>query len=965
MRKIFLQKKYSLVKKIALTIFSLTYIFVAIFFHNSNAYAVFNKQINYQGKLTNSSSVAVPDGSYNMELALYTVDSGGTAIWTETRIEANRVAVANGLFSILLGEVSSLASIDFNQTLYLGVNIGGTTNTPTPTWDGEMAPRKKLGSVPAAFEAVNALTATAGFTVSGGNLVSPILVGGSGTTQDLTLQTTTGVGASGADMHFLVGNNGGTEAMTILNDGNMGIGILSPSAVLHLKAGTASAGTGPLKFTAGANLTSPESGTLEFDGSNYFGSVESVGTNYTSQYPSAHSSTYVKSTSSYSANFEPWFATDPAKSLTGDWTNTQWVSGSGSPASQRLHIDLGSATVIKRIYYENSHTSGGFTTTGAKNFTLWGSNDSSAFSDTTYGSDTNWTQLSTSASQFDQHAASNTADPKYITVTNSTAYRYYAIKIADNWGYADYMGIRRIELQTADSVTADRLGLVMDNGTRLTSGRMPYITTDGRLKDTTNFVFDGTNLGIGDSSPDYMLDVAGTAGFDGLLTATAGLNISNGATSAGVLTLLEDTDDGSNFASFQVPALAANTVYVLPANDGDASQVLTTNGSGTLSWAAASAGTPTAITVANEAADTTSFISFFTAATGDLGPKTNAALTFDASTAKLSATQLGSTATTGTAPLTVASTTVVTNLNADYLDGLDGSAFTSLINDVIGKTSSLLGFAQFGGDGSDGAGPASGALTSDPKQYTSWTITGAVTVSTSAPAGLFVGVQGTLTLDTGGSISANGKGHDPGSPLNTTTGIGENCLGNVSQTMEGGCITGAGGGGGADSANADGAAGGGAGGTGGTGATHAGVSGGAAGTTSVAKKTAARLVKEYLFYNPWASGRGLVAGAGGGTGRTYGTGGMGGGIIYIEADTVTITPTTAVVTANGENAANDSSGNGGGGGGGGGLVWIRARTLSGVNTTTVTANGGTGGTSTTGSAGGNGAAGAVIIEDID
>jgi hypothetical protein len=33
-----------------------------------------------------------------------------------------------------------------------------------------------------------------------------------------------------------------------------------------LKAGTATAGTAPLKFTAGTNLTTPEAGAAEFDG---------------------------------------------------------------------------------------------------------------------------------------------------------------------------------------------------------------------------------------------------------------------------------------------------------------------------------------------------------------------------------------------------------------------------------------------------------------------------------------------------------------------------------------------------------------------------------------------------------------------------------------------------------------------------------------------------------------------------
>lgn len=63
---------------------------------------------------------------------------------------------------------------------------------------------------------------------------SASIVGGSGTTSDLNLKTTTGIGAAGADMHFLVGNNGATEAMTVLNNGNVGVGITAPTSRLSV-----------------------------------------------------------------------------------------------------------------------------------------------------------------------------------------------------------------------------------------------------------------------------------------------------------------------------------------------------------------------------------------------------------------------------------------------------------------------------------------------------------------------------------------------------------------------------------------------------------------------------------------------------------------------------------------------------------------------------------------------------------
>lgn len=70
------------------------------------------------------------------------------------------------------------------------------------------------------------------------NLVTPTILGGSSTSSDLTFQTTSGVGATGADMHFLVGSNGGTEAMTILNNGNVGIGTIGPSKKLEISGGS-------------------------------------------------------------------------------------------------------------------------------------------------------------------------------------------------------------------------------------------------------------------------------------------------------------------------------------------------------------------------------------------------------------------------------------------------------------------------------------------------------------------------------------------------------------------------------------------------------------------------------------------------------------------------------------------------------------------------------------------------------
>jgi len=85
----------------------------------------------------------------------------------------------------------------------------------------------------------------------------------------------------------------------------------------------------------------------------------------------------------------------------------------------------------------------------------------------------------------------------------------------------------------------------------------------GVLTGTTNFVHDGTNVGIGTPSPGSKLDVKGTLRLSGSTSGYVGL----------------------------APAAAAgSTTYILPAADGASGQFLSTNGSATLSWTGIAAG---------------------------------------------------------------------------------------------------------------------------------------------------------------------------------------------------------------------------------------------------------------------------------------------------------------------------------------------------------------------------------------
>ena len=96
------------------------------------------------------------------------------------------------------------------------------------------------------------------------------------------------------------------------------------------------------------------------------------------------------------------------------------------------------------------------------------------------------------------------------------------------------------------------------------SGKVLYVGDNG-----------GTGSGTGSA-------VASSATYNAALQILTAAS----ATSQAAITLLEDSDNGSNSVKIQPPAsLASDYTLTLPANDGDSGQFLQTDGSGVLTWA--------------------------------------------------------------------------------------------------------------------------------------------------------------------------------------------------------------------------------------------------------------------------------------------------------------------------------------------------------------------------------------------
>jgi microcystin-dependent protein len=164
----------------------------------STATASSKTTINYQGYLTDSSGNPVND-TLDMVFRLYSVESGGSHLWTETQ----SVEVQDGLFSVLLGSVEPLSQSLFvqNDNLWLGIAVGAD----------EMTPREKLASAPYAL----AGGLPSGVIVMWSGQVSAIpegwsLCDGTSGTPDLRDKFIVGAGNS-----YSVGATGGAASVTL------------------------------------------------------------------------------------------------------------------------------------------------------------------------------------------------------------------------------------------------------------------------------------------------------------------------------------------------------------------------------------------------------------------------------------------------------------------------------------------------------------------------------------------------------------------------------------------------------------------------------------------------------------------------------------------------------------------------------------------------------------------------------
>jgi hypothetical protein len=288
-------------------------------------------------------------------------------------------------------------------------------------------------------------------------------------------------------LRFRVDNSGSAYVTNKMYVG----GTVVPTALIHLKAGTATANTAPLKFASGSLLTSPEAGAVEFNGDNLYLTITSSTarknilladngltfgqipfTTGSGRLAGSSALTYTASNSTLNMSFNQSART--AMIVTNNSTNPAGEAGfSGVTTAGTAFFGMGSSASSKSagiLIYTNESVPVSFWNNNTRAMTI---NTSQQLG---IGVSNATANLHIKAGT----ATANTAPLKFNSGTLLGTAEAGAIEFLTDKYYAS--------ITTGPS----RKEIALSEG--LTSGRVPFATTNGRLTDNANLTYNTTNL---------------------------------------------------------------------------------------------------------------------------------------------------------------------------------------------------------------------------------------------------------------------------------------------------------------------------------------------------------------------------------------------------------------------------------------------------------------------------------------
>lgn len=220
--------------------------------------------LRYQGQAVDSNKVPL-EGPYQLTFRLYEAATGGSPVWTEVQTS---VAIQEGQFSVLLGQVSSMNAIEWAAPGWLSVQVND---------EAELTPRQQITSVPLAIRSEVAERLTTPVTTSTiSDDASRLVPSGAVILWTSTACPTGYTRLSTLDGKFLVSGSAFSAAAGGSNSHTHSAG--SFSAASHSHSGTTSSpvsgafsdgGSGDRSYSSGShthNLTTSASGALPVSG---------------------------------------------------------------------------------------------------------------------------------------------------------------------------------------------------------------------------------------------------------------------------------------------------------------------------------------------------------------------------------------------------------------------------------------------------------------------------------------------------------------------------------------------------------------------------------------------------------------------------------------------------------------------------------------------------------------------------
>lgn len=331
------------------------------------------------------------------------------------------------------------------------------------------------------------------------------------------------------------------ERMRILSTGHISMGgIFTPTARLHLAAGTATAGTAPLKLTSGTLTTAAEAGAIEFLTDKYYATI----TTGTARKELTLNDIALPSTSI------------PIATATGRLTGSSDFTCTGGVLTLR---NLGAAQIS--CYDDTNAFQFVFGTSAAQSAIFMGSVTDTKFQirtkntvritvlgdasggNTGFGVATPTATLHLKAGT----TGAGTAPLKFNTGSLMTAAEAGAVEfLTDKWYATITTGTARKELTLNDIA--------------LTTGRIPFTTTNGRLTDEAGFTRASGITKIGDGTNYTEFEADGTIAFSGTATVFDDLRVNL----ANVKAPASDSPNWTLYKSCELPAYSAtatNTLY--------------------------------------------------------------------------------------------------------------------------------------------------------------------------------------------------------------------------------------------------------------------------------------------------------------------------------------------------------------------------------------------------------------------